>query len=321
MTTVWVLADDRAGNVNQLLGVAEALNTPYKRKDIRYNKWVRLPNFLRGTSLIGLTNDSKEILTSPWPDIVLSAGRRSFPVARWIKHQSKGHTKIVQLMNVGWAGFHDADLMVIPAHDAYSGHAKNVLRVSGAPHRITPEKLQAEYNKWQPKFGQFVHPTLSLIVGGATKDKPFTTDMAHQLMDGVLTLNPASILVTTSRRTPKDVIDVIRSRLPKQSYLYQFGDVGDNPYFGLLAHADTIVVTGDSISMCSECCATSADVYIFAPDSMMSEKHKRFHQGLYANGHATALGQPKQVQKPSTPFNPAYEIVSAIKQRQPFDFK
>ena len=142
MTTVWVLADDRAGNVNQLLGVAEALNTPYKRKDIKYNKWVRLPNFLRGASLIGLTNDSKEGLTSPWPDIVLSAGRRSFPVARWIKRQSKGHTKIIQLMNVGWAGFNEADLMVIPAHDSYQGNAKNVLRVSGAPHRITPENYK-----------------------------------------------------------------------------------------------------------------------------------------------------------------------------------
>ncbi|MBR5130075.1 MAG: mitochondrial fission ELM1 family protein [Alphaproteobacteria bacterium] len=315
MTTVWVLADDRAGNVNQLLGVAEALNTPYERKDIRYNKWVHLPNFLRGASLIGLTNDSKEVLTFPWPNIVLSAGRRSFPVARWIKRQSKGHTKIIQLMNVGWAGFNEADLMVIPAHDSYSGHAKNVLRVSGAPHRITLEKLQVEYNKWQSKFGKFDHPALSLIVGGATKDKPFTTDMAHQLMDGVLALNPASILVTTSRRTPKDVIEVIRSRLPKHSYLYQFGDTDENPYFGLLAHADTIVVTGDSISMCSECCATSADVYIFAPDSMMSEKHKRFHQDLYSSGHAAPLGQKKQVKRPDTPFNPAYEIANTIKQR------
>ena len=90
MTTVWILADDRAGNVNQLLGIAEALNTPYIRKDIRYNKWVRLPNFLRGASLIGLTAESKINLTAPWPDVVLSAGRRSFPVARWIKRQSLG---------------------------------------------------------------------------------------------------------------------------------------------------------------------------------------------------------------------------------------
>ena len=313
MTTVWILADDRAGNVNQLLGIAEALNTPYIRKDIRYNKWVRLPNFLRGASLIGLTAESKINLTAPWPDIVLSAGRRSFPVARWIKRQSLGNTKIVQLMNVGWAGFKDADLMVIPEHDSYHGQAKNVLRVSGAPHRITPEKLHAEYDKWNAQFGSFPSPTLSLIVGGATKDKPFTPNMAHKLMDDVLALKPSSVLVTTSRRTPADVIEAIRSRLPEQSYLYQFGDSGDNPYFGLLAHADTLVVTGDSISMCSECCATSADVYIFAPNEMMSEKHKRFHQGLYDLGYATALGQSQSQTKPDIPFNPANIIADKIK--------
>lgn len=313
MTSVWVLADDRAGNVNQLLGIVEALKTPYERKDIRYDKWVRLPNFVRGASLIGLTDASKTGLTAPWPDIVLSAGRRSFPVARWIKKQSHGHTKIVQLMNVGWAGFNEADLIVIPEHDSYKGNANNVLRVAGAPHRITPKKLQAEHNKWQPQFEKYPHPILSLIIGGATKDKPFTSDMAHKLMDGVVALNPASILVTTSRRTPKDVIDVIRTRLPQGSYLYQFGDTGDNPYFGLLSHADTIVVTGDSISMCSECCATQADVYIFAPDEMMSEKHKRFHKGLYDLDYATPLGQKRTAHKPETPFNPANIISDKIK--------
>lgn len=313
MTTVWILADDRAGNVNQLLGVAETLGQPYERKDIRYTKWIRLPNFLRGASLIGLTDASKEKLTAPWPDVVLSAGRRSFPVARWIKKQSHGKTKIVQLMNVGRTGFNEADIMVIPNHDSYIGQAQNVLRISGAPHRITPAKLQSEYTKWQSQFGVYPHPILSLIVGGATKSKPFTTDMANHLMDGVSALNPTSVLVTTSRRTPADVIEVIRARLPEKSYLYQFGDTGDNPYFGLLAHADMIVVTGDSISMCSECCATKADVYIFAPDSMMSEKHKRFHQKLYEEGYATPLGNKKTTVKPDIPFNPAQEIVFKIK--------
>ena len=47
MTTVWILADDRAGNVSQLLGIAEALELPFERKDIRYDAWIKLPNFLR----------------------------------------------------------------------------------------------------------------------------------------------------------------------------------------------------------------------------------------------------------------------------------
>ena len=109
---VWVLADARAGNVNQLLGIAEALGFPYERKDIRYNKWVRLPNWLRGRTFIGLESQYKASLIRNFPDVILSAGRRSFPIARAIKRLSKGHSKIVQLMNP-LNGIKDADLIVL----------------------------------------------------------------------------------------------------------------------------------------------------------------------------------------------------------------
>ena len=44
---VWVLADDRAGNVGQCLGVAEALGWPFAVKEIRYTRLGALPNLLR----------------------------------------------------------------------------------------------------------------------------------------------------------------------------------------------------------------------------------------------------------------------------------
>ena len=71
---VWLLTDDRAGNINQILGVAEALEYPYERKDIRYDKMIKLPNFLRGASLIGLDEESKKQIVPEWPDIVIGAG-------------------------------------------------------------------------------------------------------------------------------------------------------------------------------------------------------------------------------------------------------
>ena len=107
---IWILADDRAGNVNQLLGIVEALGEPYERKDIRYNKWVKLPNFLRGATFIGITSESKAGLSAPYPEVVLSAGRRSFPVALAIKKLSGGKTKLVHLMNPGKWEEKQADL-------------------------------------------------------------------------------------------------------------------------------------------------------------------------------------------------------------------
>ncbi len=288
---VWLLADNRAGNVNQLLGVAEQLGLSFEQKKIEYSKWAVLPNFLQGSSLIGVTNETKESLKPPYPRLVIGAGRRVFPIARHIKKMSSGRTKIVQLMHPGSVGIKDADLVVIPMHDDYDKKASNVMRTLGAPHRVTKAKLALEQEKWRDTFKKYPEPRLSVIVGGATKRAPFTVEMAQNLAANVLALNTGSILVTTSRRTPPEVVEVLKKTFPKEkTYFYQYGDGGENPYFGLLAWGSQIVVTGDSMSMCSECCASGVPVYIFAPQGTMGTKHMRFHEQLYRSGYATALG-------------------------------
>ncbi len=307
---VWVLADDRAGNVNQLLGIAEALKVPYERKEIRYNRWIHLPNWLRGRTFIGLDSKYKKDLLHDFPDVILSAGRRSFPIARAIKRLSKGKSKIVQLMNP-LNGAYGADLIVLPLHDNYQGKAQNVMQVLGTPHRVTAQKLADEKAHWKNIMKQYPPKRLSLIVGGATKNNPFTIDMADALVQAAKDLKPASVLVTTSRRTPKEVVERLQKQLPKPCFFYRFGDKTENPYFGLLAWADKIIVTGDSMSMCTECCATGVPVFIYAPDDMMSAKHKRFHQSLYTAGVAAPVGgkTPKKTQS----INPADEIAARIK--------
>ncbi|MDD3668985.1 MAG: mitochondrial fission ELM1 family protein [Alphaproteobacteria bacterium] len=310
MKSVWILADDRMGNVNQLLGVAEALGLPCVRKDIRYTSLVRLPNCLRGRTLAGLDAPSRKSIAAPFPDVVLSAGRRSYPVARHIKAQSGGKTRIVHLMNPGRCGFREADLIVLPAHDAYRGAARNVMVVTGTPHRMTAEKIKASRKKWMPVFADYPHPRVSLIVGGATKDRPFTPAMARDLALGVQALNPASVLATTSRRTPPAVVACLKEHLPQPFFLHRFGDTGENPYFGLLSCADIIVVTGDSMSMCSECCAAGVPVFVFAPPAMTGTKHRRFHADLYARGLAAPLGAPAV--RPKAALNPAADIAARI---------
>lgn len=307
---IWILADDRAGNVNQLLGIAEALKMPYERKDISYNKWVRLPNFLRGATFIGITNESKQNLKAPWPKVVLSAGRRSFPVAAAIRRLSGKKTKIVQLMNPGRWEEQKCDLLILPEHDQHLG-APNIMQVLGTPHRVTEKKLATEKKHWQQFLKKYPTPRLGLIVGGATKDHPFTIQAARQLVDEVKKIKAKSLLITTSRRTPKEVVELLEKQLPEPKFFYKFGDKSENPYFGILSMSDRIVVTGDSMSMCSECCAAKVPVFIFAPSEMIGAKHARFHQSLYQKGYATPLGK-KEV-KPKARLNPASEIAGRIR--------
>ncbi len=40
---------------------------------------------------------------------------------------------------------------------------------------------------------------------------------------------------------------------------------GDNPYLSMLANADAIIVTGDSVNMVGEAIATAAPVYVVPP--------------------------------------------------------
>ena len=63
---------------------------------------------------------------------------------------------------------------------------------------------------------------------------------------------------------------------------------GENPYFGMLALADAIVVTMDSVSMVSEAVATHAPVLLAALPGR-SRRIEAFHQTLLAEGRCGGL--------------------------------
>ncbi|MBI5163059.1 MAG: mitochondrial fission ELM1 family protein [Magnetospirillum sp.] len=314
---VWVLADDRAGNVAQGLGVAEALGLPFLVKDIRYGRLGRLPNPLRGASRIGLTAESAALLTSPWPRLVIAAGRRTAPVARWIKRQSGAF--LAQIMDPGPGGRDDFDLIAVPRHDGPLRASGNWLQITGAPHRVTPARLAEAAALWRPRFAGLKRPWIAAVVGGATRQRPFPAAMAAELGRRVAALAAASggsVLVTTSRRTGAEAEAALLAALPEPCLAFRWGAGGDNPYFGFLALADILVVTGESVSMCCEACAAPAPVYVYAPPGWVVAKHARLHEELYAAGMARPLTEEGGVE-PWThpPLNAAATVAAVLRQR------
>ena len=70
-------------------------------------------------------------------------------------------------------------------------------------------------------------------------------------------------MVSTSARTHPRAVATLDAVLPSAvRYHYRSGDA-QNPYFGMLAWADEIVVTSDSIAMLSEALATTKPVALF----------------------------------------------------------
>lgn len=314
---IWVLIDDQAGNKSQAMGVVEALGAPFEVKSMAYTNTARLPNAVLGASFKVIDADSRAGLTAPWPDLVIAAGRRTAPVARHIKKLSGGHTKLVQIMYPGARGEDDFTLIGVPRHDQRSP-APNRFEMTGAPHRVTEAVLDDARQVWAGKFDHLPKPHMALIVGGSTKRKTFTPDMAKDLGQKAAALaNEAggSLLITTSRRSSPDATQALLNALgDTPSHVFQWGDKGDNPYMAYLAFADHIIVTGDSVSMCSEASASSNPVYIFAAKALISDKHARLHQDLFAKGYAKPLEDVKTlIPWTHAPLNAAKDMAAEVK--------
>ena len=289
--SVWVLADQYIGNLNQCLGVAEALGLPHHTKRISYNYLARLTNLVLGSTLVHVSKDRASTILAPWPDVVIASGRRTVPVARAIKHFSGGRTFLVQTM---WPGppTVDLDLIATPFHDRPKTHT-NLIRTIGAPHNVTQRRLKSAAEEWQQRLGNVSRPRIALLVGGNTRRYKFNPELATRLGREVSALVRkwgGGLLVSTSRRTDLAAREALLKSLEGCGEIYVWRDeYGDNPYLAYLALSDAVIVTGDSTSMCTEACATGRPVYIFAPAHATAPKHKRLHRMLYEYGSAQPL--------------------------------
>ncbi len=316
---MWALFDDRMGSIGQAKGVIQALGEKVQNveKKIVYTRWAKLPNCLKGVSLLGMDSAKSSPLTAPWPDMVLSISRRTTPIARWIKKQSGGKCKIIQLMHPGNCGLKDLDLVIVPEHDAGKCKGGNFMFITGCAHRVSEQAMIEAKKQWTPVFEHLPRPWISVLIGGAIKGRPFSLDNAQKLGIEVRKMIDAlggSVLITSSRRTGAEAEAVIMKELEGvPAYTYLWGEKKENPIMGFFACADKIIATGDSVSMVSESCGSGNPVLIFEGQNWLTPKHKRFVQSLYNKGCAAPLESPQAATfTPACRLDPAQEIAARI---------
>ncbi len=265
---IWLLMGHKAGDNAQIQALAEALGWPCAIKRMVYRRTELLTNVLLGPTLAGIIESRSSPLAPPWPDVVIAAGRRNEPVARWIRRQAGGHVRLVH-MGRPWARLEQFDLIVTtPQYELQE--RPNVLHNFLPLQRITAERLAAAAARWAPPLAHLPPPRIALLVGG--NSGPYTLDQATaaylgQTASRLAAQGEGSLLVTTSARTPRPAAAALTAALTAPAYCFQWTPhSGDNPYLGYLALADAFIVTGDSISMLTEACSTCKPVYIFAPD-------------------------------------------------------
>ena len=294
--SIWAVSDGRSGIETQALGLAEAVARQVADtrrpvdltvKRVAWNSWIgRLPS---GFNIMPRRWVSPESgIAPPWPDLWIGAGRASLPLSVRMRRWSEGRTFVVQVQDPRRA-LRLFDLVIPPKHDRIQGD--NVFPITGAPHRVTAERLSQDYEKFRDRLEALPGPRVAVLVGGKSKAFDLTPARAEALatiLERALYQEQGSLLMTFSRRTPEAARRILTEKLARRPGMIWDGE-GPNPYFAFLAAADFIAVTEDSTNMATEAASTGKPVFILRMDGQ-SVKMRRFHEDLEARGAARPFG-------------------------------
>ena len=219
------------------------------------------------------------------PHLAIGCGRQAALATRWLRTQD---TRTVQILDPRIDPAH-WDLVVAPAHDDLRG--ANVITTLGSLHPVDDAWL-ADARAAFPSFADLPRPRTAVLLGGSSAHARFEI-MAFEVLASKLEVPLArdggSVLATTSRRTVPAVCRALAHRYDDTPGLVWRSDAdGPNAYAGMLAWADRIVCSPDSVNMISEACATRVPVHVFDPGRVRG-RPRAFVDALLASGRIRAM--------------------------------
>lgn len=302
--------DGRAGNARQALALARAL-------DPQAADWTLQPGWLarrlaphRWPGLRAPFGAAFAARCRQPPALAIGCGRQAALATRLLR---AGGARTVQILDPRLPPRH-WDLLVVPEHDRLRGD--HVIPLLGSLHPVDDAWLRQARAAF-PTLAALPAPHTVLLVGGPSRhaaldDAGFQTLLrqlaAHARAEG------GSFSAIASRRTPpawRAALGAVDAGLPG----LRWRDTGDgaNPYAGLLAHADRLVCTPDSVNMLSEAAATRAPLFIWRPERVHG-RVRRFLAALLERGRARALDAALDA-FPVTPLRETAWVAAQLRQR------
>jgi len=273
----WILSEPYAGLQAQALGLAEGAGLAPEVRDLHPRApWRYVAAKLWPAPLAAV---APQAIAPPLAELVIGAGGVAAAVGAALRRRG---ARVVQVQHPRM-DIRRFDLVLATRHDRLTG--PNVLVTRTALHRVTPARLQAAAEAWGSRFAHLPRPLVSVLVGGSNGrwrlDARAGTDLAAGLAE-MMRADRVGLALTPSRRTDPRVARLLADALaPLGGWLWD--GTGENPYFALLALADAIVVTTDSMSMISEAVATRAPVML-ARLPGRSRRQSAFIDALAAEG-------------------------------------
>ena len=279
------LSDGRAGNARQASALARAIDPRAAVATLAPRapwRWAA-PRVLPGADA-AFGADFAAALAMP-PAFAIGCGRQAALATRLLRGRG---SRAVQVLDPRLDPRH-WDLLVVPEHDRVRG--ANVLTLLGSLNPVDDAWLEDARARFAA-FAALPQPRIALLLGGPSAHARIDRDLFDGLaarLEAALAHGGGSVLATASRRTPAALRAALRVRFPASAGVLWTGDGdGVNPYAGLLAWADRIVCTADSVNMVSEACATTAPVFVYDP-AQVSGGPRRFLDALLARGRIHAM--------------------------------
>lgn len=285
MTSTLALHDGRVGNARQATALARALDADAGECLLHPHapwRWLA-PRALPGADR-GYGAEFGSLRHRP-PQLAIGCGRQAALATRLLRTRG---SRAVQILDPRIDTRH-WDLVIAPRHDGLQGG--NVLTMLGSLNPVDDDWLQLGRAAF-PMLEDLPRQHTVMLVGGSTRhaaldDADFTALLrmlsARALSEG------GSFSAIASRRTPSrwcEALGTVDATIPG----LRWRDTGDgaNPYAGLLAFADRIVCTPDSVNMLSEASATRAPVFVWQPEAA-SGRIGSFVRALCENGRVRPL--------------------------------
>jgi KDO2-lipid IV(A) lauroyltransferase len=313
--TALILDDGRVGHLRQSQAVARAYVAAAKEKGFsvsvetvvvkfRDNMMARFFSIFSPDALRSyLELESWVSLQRLRPDVVISCGARNTAVNAAVAGENRARS--VAVLPNRMLALKQFDLLVFPQHDISGGKLpENAVVTKAAPNLIDKfyldESARALTSRYQ-HLRNNVRTKMAILIGGDAQGVVMSEQdmriVLHQLK-AVAEEMAIDLLITTSRRTPPAIEqEVLREfKDHPRTALLIIANKANVPEAmgGMLALADIVVVSGESVSMVSEAASSGKRTVAFPIGPAKNQKYAQFCQTLADQGHIVYT-EPKGV--------------------------
>ncbi|MBQ3627224.1 MAG: mitochondrial fission ELM1 family protein [Synergistaceae bacterium] len=279
LNKIIILTDGIRGHYHQSLGIAnwlkrlsnaevETVSVP-KFKGVKRFLYLKIfARFIKFNALkwLELVNFSYKDLKA---DLFISAGSSAAPFCLALAKVYNAKCAVVMTPSV--LGVKPFDFAIIPEHDNKNLNLNNALITLGAPNHIYKPELKAQAEKFFKDLKSL--KIIAVLIGGSDANYDVNINWAERVINKLLNAAEAcnaELLITTSRRTGKQVDDKINAIINRKNFVKYFLPASKypdvNPVPAMLGLATHVIATEDSVSMTSEAVTAGFKVGLLRTD-------------------------------------------------------